>query len=264
MGTAIVITSGKGGVGKTTSTANIGTALALQGKRVCLIDMDIGLRNLDVILGLENRIIYDIIDVVEGRAKLHQAIIKDKRFNDNLYLLPAAQNADKNDVNGEQMKEIVAELKEEYDYILIDCPAGIEQGFQNSIAAADEAILVTTPEISAIRDADRIIGLLEQTELDPPQLIINRIRKRMMQDGEVLDVDEITRHLSVDLLGIIFDDDDVVRSSNKGDPIVLNPKNPASQGYRNVARRILGETVPLMSIKKEKESFWKKLFGKKS
>ncbi|SEK32037.1 septum site-determining protein MinD [Carnobacterium iners] len=263
MGTAIVITSGKGGVGKTTSTANIGTALALQGKRVCLIDMDIGLRNLDVILGLENRIIYDIIDVIEGRAKLHQAIIKDKRFNDNLYLLPAAQNADKNDINGEQMVEIIAELKKEYDYILIDCPAGIEQGFQNSIVAADEAILVTTPEVSAIRDADRIIGLLEQTQLEPPKLIINRIRKRMMQDGELLDVDEITRHLSVELLGIIFDDDDVVRSSNKGDPIVLNPKNPASQGYRNVARRILGETVPLMSIKKEKEKFWKKIFGKK-
>ncbi|MCA9766803.1 MAG: septum site-determining protein MinD [Carnobacterium sp.] len=264
MGTAIVITSGKGGVGKTTSTANIGTALALQGKRVCLIDMDIGLRNLDVILGLENRIIYDIVDVVEERAKLHQAIIKDKRFNDNLYLLPAAQNADKNDINGEQMIEIVGELKKEYDYILIDCPAGIEQGFQNSIAAADEAILVTTPEVSAIRDADRIIGLLEQTQLEPPKLIINRIRKRMMQDGELLDVDEITRHLSIDLLGIIFDDDDVVRSSNKGDPIVLNPKNPASQGYRNVARRILGETVPLMSIKEEKEPFWKKIFGKRS
>ena len=263
MGRAIVITSGKGGVGKTTSTANIGTALALQGKRVCLIDMDIGLRNLDVILGLENRIIYDIIDVVEGRAKLHQAIIKDKRFNDNLYLLPAAQNADKNDVNGEQMIEIVSELKKEYDYILIDCPAGIEQGFQNSIAAADQAILVTTPEISAIRDADRIIGLLEQTELEPPRLIINRIRKRMMQDGEVMDIDEITRHLSIDLLGIVFDDDDVVRSSNKGDPIVLNPKNPASQGYRNIARRILGETVPLMTLTKEKPNFWQKIFGKR-
>ena len=263
MGIAIVITSGKGGVGKTTSTANIGTALALQGKRVCLIDMDIGLRNLDVILGLENRIIYDIVDVVEGRTKLHQAIIKDKRFNDNLYLLPAAQNADKNDVNGQQMIEIVAELKKEYDYILIDCPAGIEQGFQNSIAAADQAILVTTPEISAIRDADRIIGLLEQTELEPPRLIINRIRKRMMQDGEVMDIDEITRHLSIDLLGIVFDDDDVVRSSNKGDPIVLNPKNPASQGYRNIARRILGETVPLMTLTKEKPNFWQKIFGKR-
>ncbi|MGX7419423.1 septum site-determining protein MinD [Carnobacterium gallinarum] len=262
MGTVIVITSGKGGVGKTTSTANIGTALALQGKKVCLIDMDIGLRNLDVILGLENRIIYDIVDVVEERAKLHQAIIKDKRFNDNLYLLPAAQNADKSSVNAEQMQDIIAILRPDYDYILIDCPAGIEQGFKNSIAAADSAIVVTTPEISAVRDADRIIGLLEQTEMTPPRLIINRIRKRMMQDGEVLDIDEITKHLSIDLLGIVFDDDSVIRSSNKGDPIVLDPKNPASLGYRNIARRILGETVPLMSLKKEKKSFFQKLFGK--
>ena len=251
MGTAIVITSGKGGVGKTTSTANIGTALALQGKKVCLIDMDIGLRNLDVILGLENRIIYDIVDVVEERAKLHQAIIKDKRFNDNLYLLPAAQNADKSSVSGEQMIEIVDQLRPDYDYILIDCPAGIEQGFKNSIAAADSAIVITTPEISAVRDADRIIGLLEQTEMESPRLIINRIRQRMMQEGEVLDIDEITKHLSIDLLGIVFDDDSVIRSSNKGDPIVLDPKNPASLGYRNIARRILGETVPLMSFKKE-------------
>ncbi|MFL2104314.1 septum site-determining protein MinD [Desemzia sp. FAM 23991] len=263
MSTAIVITSGKGGVGKTTSTANLGTALALQGKKVCLIDMDIGLRNLDVILGLENRIIYDIVDVVEERAKLHQALIKDKRFNDNLYLLPAAQNADKNSINEQQMIDIVEELRGDYDYILIDCPAGIEQGFKNSIAAADQAFIVTTPEISAIRDADRIIGLLEQTEISDPKLIINRIRKRMMQDGEVMDVDEITRHLSIDLLGIIFDDDDVVRSSNNGDPIVLNPKNAASQGYRNIARRILGETVPLMSLKSEKPTFWQKIFGKK-
>ncbi|MFL2099321.1 septum site-determining protein MinD [Desemzia sp. FAM 24101] len=263
MSTAIVITSGKGGVGKTTSTANLGTALALQGKKVCLIDMDIGLRNLDVILGLENRIIYDIVDVVEERAKLHQALIKDKRFNDNLYLLPAAQNADKNSINEQQMINIVEELRGDYDYILIDCPAGIEQGFKNSIAAADQAFIVTTPEISAIRDADRIIGLLEQTEISDPKLIINRIRKRMMQDGEVMDVDEITRHLSIDLLGIIFDDDDVVRSSNNGDPIVLNPKNAASQGYRNIARRILGETVPLMSLKSEKPTFWQKIFGKK-
>lgn len=262
MGTAIVITSGKGGVGKTTSTANIGTALALQGKKVCLIDMDIGLRNLDVILGLENRIIYDIVDVVEERAKLHQAIIKDKRFNDNLYLLPAAQNADKSSVSGEQMIEIVDQLRSDYDYILIDCPAGIEQGFKNSIAAADSAIVITTPEISAVRDADRIIGLLEQTEMESPRLIINRIRQRMMQEGEVLDIDEITKHLSIDLLGIVFDDDSVIRSSNKGDPIVLDPKNPASLGYRNIARRILGETVPLMSFKKEKKNFFQKIFGK--
>ena len=263
MGEAIVITSGKGGVGKTTTSANLGTALALQGKKVCLIDTDIGLRNLDVILGLENRIIYDIVDVVEERAKLHQALIKDKRFNDNLYLLPAAQHADKNAVTEDQMIKIVEELKKDYDMILIDCPAGIEQGFKNSIAAADEAILVTTPEISAIRDADRIIGLLEQTKIGAPKLLINRIRKRMMQDGEVMDVDEITRHLSIDLLGIVFDDDDVVRSSNNGDPIVLNPKNPASQGFRNIARRMLGETVPLMTLKEEKQSFWKRLFSRR-
>ncbi|GAA0486898.1 septum site-determining protein MinD [Alkalibacterium sp. s-m-22] len=263
MGKAIVVTSGKGGVGKTTSTANIGTALALQSRKVCLVDMDIGLRNLDVILGLENRIIYDIIDVVEGRAKLHQAIIKDKRFNDQLFLLPAAQHADKNAINEEQMIDLIGELKKDYDFVLIDCPAGIEQGFKNSIAAADDAILVTTPEMSAIRDADRIIGLIEQTSIQQPKLIINRIRKSMMQKGEVMDIEEITRHLSVELLGIIFEDDEVVRSSNKGNPVVLDPDHVSSQGYRNIARRLLGDTVPLMSLKEEKQSFWKKLFDKK-
>src|SRR3954464_2773713 len=164
MGEAIVITSGKGGVGKTTTSANIGTALALQGKRVCLVDTDIGLRNLDVVMGLENRIIYDLVDVIEVRCKIHQALVKDKRFDDLLYLLPAAQTSDKNAVNPEQMKELVLELKREYDYVLIDCPAGIEQGYKNAIAGADKAIVVTTPEISAVRDADRIIGLLEQEE----------------------------------------------------------------------------------------------------
>lgn len=261
MGKVIVIVSGKGGVGKTTSTANIGTALALQGKRVCLLDMDIGLRNLDVVLGLENRIIYDIVDVVEGRAKLHQAIIKDKRFDDLLYLLPAAQNADKNSLNEAQMIELVSELKKDYDYVLIDCPAGIEQGFRNSVAAADEAILITTPEISAIRDADRIIGLIEQMDMDGPRLVINRIRKKMMQNGEIMDVDEITRHLSIELLGIILEDDNVVRSSNKGNPVVLDPDLTASKGYRNIARRILGETVPLMSLKEKEKTFWQQLFG---
>lgn len=261
MGEAIVITSGKGGVGKTTSTANIGTALALQGKKVCLVDMDIGLRNLDVILGLENRIIYDIIDVVEGKVKLHQALIKDKRFNDQLYLLPAAQHADKNAINEIQMVDMIEELKNDFEYILIDCPAGIEQGFKNSIAAADDAILITTPEISAIRDADRIIGLIEQTAIKSPQLVINRIRKGMMEAGDVMDVEEITRHLSIKLLGIIFEDDEVVRASNKGNPVVLDPDHLSSQGYRNISRRILGDTVPLMTLKEEKVSFWKKLFG---
>lgn len=263
MAKTIVITSGKGGVGKTTSTANIGTALALQGKKVCLIDMDIGLRNLDVVLGLENRIIYDVVDVVEGRAKLHQALIKDKRFDDLLFLLPAAQHADKYAVNPEQVKAIVEELREFYDYILIDSPAGIEQGFENSIIAADSAILITTPEISAIRDADRIVGILEQRDIEPPKLVINRIRKEMMDDGDVMAIDEIARHLSIDLLGIIYDDDQIVRTSNKGEPVVLNPDHVSSKGYRNIARRILGESVPLLTIQKEEEKvpFWKRLFS---
>lgn len=262
MAKTIVITSGKGGVGKTTSTANIGTALALQGKKVCLMDMDIGLRNLDVVLGLENRIIYDIVDVVEGPAKLHQALIKDKRFDDLLYLLPAAQHADKYAVTPEQVKEIVAELDDFYDYILIDSPAGIEQGFENSVVAADAAILITTPEISAIRDADRIVGILEQRDIEPPKLVINRIRRDMMDSGDVMDVDEITRHLSIELLGIIYDDEQVVRTSNKGEPVVLNPDHISSKSYRNIARRILGESVPLLTIEKEEEKvpFWKRIF----
>lgn len=265
MAKKIVITSGKGGVGKTTSTANIGTALALQGKKVCLLDMDIGLRNLDVILGLENRIIYDVIDVVEGRAKLHQALIKDKRFDDLLYLLPAAQHADKNSINPEMMQDIIDELDEYYDYILIDSPAGIEQGFENSIIAADAAIIITTSEISAIRDADRIVGILEQRNIEPPKLVINRIRKEMMETGDVMDIEEITRHLSIELLGIIYDDDEVVRTSNQGSPVVLDPDHLSSKGYRNIARRVLGESVPLLTIKEEKQSFWEKLFsfGKK-
>ncbi|MGY3779059.1 septum site-determining protein MinD [Isobaculum melis] len=263
MAISIVVTSGKGGVGKTTTTANLGTGLALQEKKVCLIDMDIGLRNLDVVLGLENRIIYDIIDVIEGRAKLHQALIKDKRFDDKLYLLPAAQHADKTAINGEQVKAIIDELRSDFDYILIDCPAGIESGFQNAIAGADEAIVVATPEISAVRDADRVIGLLEKAEMAPPKLVINRIRSKMMQDGEVLDIDEITTHLAIELLGIVVDDDTVIRSSNQGEPVILDPKNQAAQGYRNIVRRILGETVPLMTIHEEKKSFFAKLFGKK-
>lgn len=256
MGEAIVITSGKGGVGKTTTTANLGTALALQGKKVCLVDTDIGLRNLDVILGLENRIIYDLVDVIEGRCKVHQALVKDKRFEDGLVLLPAAQTTDKNAVNPEQMKVLINELKRDYDYILIDCPAGIEQGFKNAVAGADSAIVVTTPEISAVRDADRIIGLLEQEDVEAPKLIINRIKRNLMTDGSALDVNDITSHLSIDLLGIVLDDENVIVSSNKGEPVVMDPTNPAATGYRNIARRILGESVPLMSLDKAQKGFF--------
>ncbi|WP_421380175.1 septum site-determining protein MinD [Bacillus salacetis] len=267
MGEAIVITSGKGGVGKTTTSANVGTALALQGKKVCLVDTDIGLRNLDVVMGLENRIIYDLVDVVEERCKIHQALVKDKRFDDKLFLLPAAQTSDKSAVSPAQMKKLIETLKQDYDYIIIDCPAGIEQGYKNAVAGADRAIVVTTPEISAVRDADRIIGLLEKEDIEPPKLIINRIRTHMMKSGEMLDVDEITTHLSIDLIGIVADDDNVIKSSNKGEPIAMDPSSKASIAYRNIARRILGESVPLQNLEEDKQGVFtklKKFFGVKA
>ncbi|WP_257346317.1 septum site-determining protein MinD [Pseudalkalibacillus decolorationis] len=251
MGEAIVITSGKGGVGKTTTSANIGTSLALLGKRVCMIDTDIGLRNLDVVMGLENRIIYDLVDVAHGRCKLHQALIKDKRF-ECLYLLPAAQTKDKHDVEPEQMKKIVQELKQDYDYVIIDCPAGIEQGYKNAVAGADKSIVVTNPETSSVRDADRIIGLLEQEDIEPPKLIVNRVKAHMMENGDSLDVDEIVSILAIELIGVVVDDENVIRASNRGEPIALNPDTKASIAYRNIARRILGESVPLMSLQQDK------------
>ena len=214
----VIAVAGKGGVGKTTSSANIGTALALLDKKVCLLDLDIGLRNLDVVLGLSNRIIYDIVDVAQGRAKLHQALIKDKRFDEKIYLLPAAQNADKEALTPDEVTAIVNELKEEFDFVILDCPAGIESGFKNAIAGADGAIVVATPEISSVSDADRVVGLLEEEEMRiAPRLVINRIRRHMMNEGETMDVDEITKHLSISLLGIIFDDDAVIKTSNAGD-----------------------------------------------
>lgn len=262
MGEAIVITSGKGGVGKTTTTANLGTALALMEKKVCLVDTDIGLRNLDVVMGLENRIIYDIVDVIEGRCKLKQALIKDKRF-DCLFLLPAAQTSDKSAVTPEGMKEIVKELKQDYDYILIDCPAGIEQGYKNAVAGADKAIVITTPEKSSVRDADRVIGLLEKEDIEPPRLVVNRIRNHMIKSGDMLDVDDIVQTLSIDLLGIVSDDDEVIKASNHGEPVAFQPNTRASIAYRNIARRILGESVPLLSLEEDKGmlSKMKKFFG---
>ncbi|WP_338777389.1 septum site-determining protein MinD [Metabacillus sp. FJAT-52054] len=264
MGEAIVVTSGKGGVGKTTTSANLGTSLAILGKKVCLVDTDIGLRNLDVVMGLENRIIYDLVDVVEGRCKIHQALVKDKRFDELLYLLPAAQTSDKSAVSPEQMKKLIDELKQDYDYIVIDCPAGIEQGFKNAVAGADKAVVVTTPEVSAVRDADRIIGLLEKEDIEPPKLVINRIRTHLVQNGDMLDVDEIVAHLSIDLLGIVADDDQVIKASNSGEPIALDPNNRASIAYRNIARRILGESVPLQILDQQNLGFMdkiKKFFG---
>ncbi|MDG0813703.1 MULTISPECIES: septum site-determining protein MinD [Cohnella] len=250
MGEAIVVTSGKGGVGKTTTSANVGTALALMGKKVCMIDTDIGLRNLDVVMGLENRIIYDLIDVAEGRCRLNQALVKDKRF-DELYMLPAAQTKDKNDISPDQVRKIVEELKPDFDYVIIDCPAGIEQGFRNAIAGADHAIVVTTPENAAVRDADRVIGLLEKTNISQPKLIINRIRPNLLKSGDMLEVDDIIQVLAIDLIGIVPDDEDVIKAANQGEPTVMNPNSRAAMAYRNVARRILGETVPLMHLEEK-------------
>lgn len=247
MGDVIVITSGKGGVGKTTTTANLGTGFALLGKKVVLVDADIGLRNLDVVMGLENRIVYDLVDVVEGNCRLKQALIRDKRY-ESLYLLPAAQTRDKNAVNPEQMQELCSELVQEFDYVIIDCPAGIEQGFKNAIAGASQAIIVTTPEVSAVRDADRIIGLLESEGKHDPKLIINRIRPSMVKKGDMMDIDDIIDILAIDLLGIIPEDEYIIISTNRGEPAVANPVSAASTAYKNIVRRLTGENVPFMKI----------------
>ncbi|MZQ76024.1 MAG: septum site-determining protein MinD [Peptoclostridium sp.] len=262
MGEVIVITSGKGGVGKTTTTANIGTALSLEGKKVAVVDADIGLRNLDVVMGLENRIVYDIVDVVEGSCKLKQALIKDKRF-EGLFLLPAAQTRDKDAISPDQMKELTANLKEMFDYVIIDCPAGIEQGFKNAIAGADRAIVITTPEVSAVRDADRIIGLLEASEIENPKLIINRIKNEMVKRGDMMNINDIIDILAIELIGVVPDDENVVITTNKGEPAVVEAKSLAGKAYRNIAKRILGEQVPFMDLDVQETilSKVKKMFG---
>ena len=260
MGEVIVITSGKGGVGKTTTTANLGASLAIAGKKVVLVDTDIGLRNLDVVMGLENRIVYDLVDVIEEKCKLRQALIKDKRFEE-LFLLPAAQTRDKTAINEEQMKELTEKLKEEFDYVLIDCPAGIEQGFKNAVAGADRAIVVTTAEISAIRDADRIIGLLESSEIKNPELIINRLRPNMVKKGEMMDVDDIVDLLSIDLIGVVPDDEYIITQTNKGEPVIKNKKAPSGKAYIETARRILGENIDVSIPGKKQKGFWARLFS---
>lgn len=247
MGETIVVTSGKGGVGKTTTTANLGTALASAGFKVVLVDTDIGLRNLDVVMGLENRIVYDIVDVTSGSCRLKQALIKDKRFN-SLYLLPAAQTKDKTAVNPNEMEELCEELVDEFDYTLIDCPAGIEQGFYNAIAGAQKAIVVTTPEVSAVRDADRIIGLLESADLRNPKLIVNRVRPKMIKQGDMMDIEDIVDILAIDLLGIVPEDEKIIVSTNRGEPAVLDVVSQAGEAYRRIAQRIRGEEIPLMSL----------------
>ena len=248
MSEIIVITSGKGGVGKTTSTANVGVGLAKLGKRVIVIDTDLGLRNLDVVMGLENRIIYNLVDVIEGNCRLKQALIQDKRY-EGLFLLPSAQTKDKTAVSPEQMKKLTSEIKDDYDYILLDCPAGIEQGFQNAVSSADRAIIVTTPEVSAIRDADRVIGLLKDNKIKQLDLIINRIRLDMVKRGDMMSIEDVTEILSVNLLGAIPDDEQVVIGTNQGEPIT-GSDTLAGQAYLNICRRITGEEIPLLDMDK--------------
>ena len=258
MSEVIVVTSGKGGVGKTTTSANIGTGLAGLKKRVVMIDTDIGLRNLDIVLGLENRIVYNLVDVVEGTCRLKQALIKDKRYP-GLFLLPAAQTRDKNAVSPEQMKKLCENIKDMgFDYIIIDCPAGIEQGFKNAIAGADRAIVVTTPEVSAVRDADRIIGLLEANGLNNPMLIVNRVRYDMVKRGDMMSVDDVKEILSEEVIGIVPDDEDIVVTTNKGEPAVAEGVSKAGMAYRNITSRIMGEEVPFLKLD-ENEGFFGKL-----
>ena len=253
MGEVIVITSGKGGVGKTTTTANLGTGLAKLNKKVVLIDTDIGLRNLDVVMGLENRIVYNLVDVVEENCRRNQALIKDKKY-ENLFLLPAAQTRDKTSVTPEQMKKLTEELKQEFDYIILDCPAGIEQGFKNAIAGADRAIVVTTPEVSAVRDADRIIGLLEANDIKKPQLIVNRLRPDLIKRGDMMSASDVVDILAVELLGQVPDDENIVIATNNGEPLV-GDSSLAGQAYMNICRRVTGESVPFLDLETKKGLF---------
>ncbi|GLC32196.1 septum site-determining protein MinD [Clostridium omnivorum] len=265
MGEAIVITSGKGGVGKTTTTANIGTALAAMGKKVVVVDGDTGLRNLDVLMGLENRIVFTLLDVLEEKCRLKQALIKDKRFN-NLFMLPTAQTRDKDDVDSEKMLSTVNQLKEEFDYVIIDCPAGIEQGFENAVVGADRAIVVVNPELTSVRDADRVIGKLDSKGLERHELVINRLNHEMVKKGDMLDINDILDSLAIKLIGVVPDDRNVTVSTNKGEPIVLDDKAFSGQAFKNIAKRIVGEEVPFMSLDNDEGGFLsslKKIFKKK-
>lgn len=249
-GKVVTVTSGKGGVGKTTATANLGAAMASDGKKVVCVDADIGLRNLDVVLGLENRIVYDLVDVVEGRCRLRQALIRDKRLPE-LFLIPAAQTRDKSAVSPSDMIRLCDDLRQEFDWILIDSPAGIERGFRNAIAPADIVLVITNPEVSAVRDADRIIGLIEAEEKGPARLVINRIKPDMVRRGDMLSADDVLELLAIELVGLIPEDENVITSTNRGLPIALNGKSRAGQAFRNIAKRLSGEEVPFLELEND-------------
>lgn len=257
----VTISSGKGGVGKTTAVANLAVALAADGAKVVCIDGDIGLRNLDVVMGLENRIVYDIVDVIEGRCRLRQAMIRDKRLPE-LHLIPAAQTRDKSSVSPSDMVRLCNDLRKEADWILIDSPAGIERGFKNSIAAADRVIVVTNPEVSAVRDADRVIGILEAEEKGTPSLIINRLNPALVKQHDMLSADDVLDLLAIKLIGIVPEDENVIVGTNRGNPVALDPKSRAGQAFRNIARRMRGEEVPFLDLDAG-TGFWSRLMGRK-
>jgi septum site-determining protein MinD len=259
MARVITITSGKGGVGKTTTTANLGTALAMLGARVVVVDADIGLRNLDVVMGLENRIVYDLVDVIEGRARLRQALIKDKRLTE-LYLLPAAQTRDKDCVSSDDMVELVKQMNETFDFVLVDSPAGIEGGFRNALAAADEVLIVTTPEVSAVRDADRVVGLVESVEKGPPRLVVNRVKPRLIDRGEMLSMEQVVEILAISPVGVIPEDEAILSSTNRGEAVVFSQMSQAGRAFQNIARRLNGEDVPFMDFT-EQPGMLERFFG---
>jgi len=247
-GRVLTITSGKGGVGKTTATANLGVALAAHGQRAVVVDADIGLRNLDVMLGLENRIVYDLVDVTEGRCRLKQALVRDKRLPE-LYLLPAAQTRDKSSVNADDMVRICDQLRDSFDFMLVDSPAGIEQGFRNAVAPADEVYIITNPEVAAVRDADRVIGLIEAEGKGPARLIINRIKPEMVQRGDMMDTAAVIELLAIELIGIVPEDEAVITAANTGRPVAFSNNSLAGRAFHNIARRLLGEEVPFMPLR---------------
>jgi septum site-determining protein MinD len=253
----VTITSGKGGVGKTTAVANLAVALAADGRRVVCLDGDIGLRNLDVVMGLENRIVYDIVDVIEGRCRLRQAMIRDKHFPE-LYLIPAAQTRDKNAVSPSDMVRVCDELRADHDFVLIDSPAGIERGFRNAIAAADRVLVITNPEVSAVRDADRVVGILEAEGKYSPALIINRLNPMMVKNHDMLSADDVLDLLAISLIGIVPEDDSVIIGSNRGAPVAADPKSRAGAAFRNIAKRMQGLDVPFLDMDKQ-SGLWDRL-----
>ncbi|NLE77008.1 MAG: septum site-determining protein MinD [Chloroflexi bacterium] len=256
----VTITSGKGGVGKTTTTANLGVALALSGKRVVTVDTDIGLRNLDVMLGLENRIVYDVVDVVEGRCRLHQALIRDKRLP-QLHLLPAAQTRDKTAVNADDLTAVCEQLRPDFDFVIIDSPAGIEQGFQTAVAPADLVLIITTPEVAAVRDADRVIGLAEANDKGPAQLIINRLKPGLVRRGDMLSTADVVEILAIDLIGIVPEDEQIIVAANRGKPVAFESNTQAGMAFRNIARRLNGEEVPFLDVDKP-QGILGRIFGR--